>query len=212
MLNDLTGKKFGYLTVLEKQKNDDKKHSYWLCRCDCGNIVVRRSDLLKDPRYKSCGCYNRSKRIGLKHGKSRTKLYHVWAGMKNRCESENNRASKWYHDKGIKVCKEWMTFEPFYKWATSNGYEPGLTIDRIDVNGNYEPSNCRWLTIQEQSFNTSRNIRLTHDGHTFCLQQWAKMLGVNKNTFWRYIRVKNMTIQDVIEKCNIKCIDYPERE
>lgn len=215
MKENLIGKKFNYLTVLEKVEHKDKRHSYYLCRCDCGNEKVIRSDCLKDKRYVSCGCYNRSKTKGQKaliHGQSRTKLYHVWAGMKNRCNSKNCYSSKWYRDKGIRVCEEWLEFEPFYEWCMNNGYRKGLTIDRIDYNGNYEPSNCRWVTMQEQNFNTSRNVRLTYNGRTYCMQQWADILGVNRNTFWRYIRVKNMSVQDVINKCNIKCIDYPEKE
>lgn len=212
MKENLEGKTFNYLTVLKKVKTADRHHSYYLCRCKCGNEKVIRSDCLKDHRYVSCGCYNRSKTTGLKHGQSRTKLYRVWAGMKNRCHTSNSRVSKWYHDKGVSVYKEWETFEPFYEWSMTHGYKEGLTIDRIDYDGNYEPDNCRWVTIQQQSYNTSRNIKLTYDGKTYCMQQWAKILGVNKNTFWRYIRVKHMSIQDVIYKCNIKCIDYPERE
>lgn len=215
MKENLIGKKFNYLTVLKKVESKDKKHSYYLCRCECGNEKIIRSDTLKDERYVSCGCYNRSKIKGqksLKHGQSRTKLYHVWAGMKNRCRKASNYSSKWYYDKSVKVYEEWLSFEKFYEWCIQNNYREGLTIDRIDYNGDYEPSNCRWVTMKEQNFNTSRNVKLTYNDKTYCMQQWADTLGVNRNTFWRYIRVKNMSIEEIINKYNIKCIDYPKEE
>ena len=97
------------------------------------------------------------KSTGIKHGKGRTRLYRIWSSMKNRCKTEKS-AGENYHARGIRVCDEWQKFMPFYEWAISAGYESHLTIDRINNDGNYEPTNCRWATYSEQNFN-KRKIR-----------------------------------------------------
>ena len=150
-LKDLTGQVFGRLTV-ESFSHMNGKHSYWNCRCECGNIHIVRSDCLKGGLVKSCGCLNREPR-GITHGQSKTKLYHVWAGIKQRCNNPNANHYDRYGGRGITYCKEWEKYEPFYTWAMNNGYQEGLTIDRIDNDGNYEPTNCRWITIAEQQRN-----------------------------------------------------------
>lgn len=151
---DLTGKVFGRLTVIEFSHMSGK-HTYWKCHCACGNIHYARMDCLKSGLVKSCGCLNHDHAI-ITHGKSNTKLYHVWASMKNRCDNPHARHYDRYGGRGISYCKEWSHFEPFYDWAMSNGYADGLTIDRINNDGNYEPTNCRWITIQEQQSNKTQ--------------------------------------------------------
>lgn len=180
-LIDLTGQKFGRLTVLYKLHNYHKKRVHWLCLCDCGNLVEVRGDSLRRGLSKSCKCY--MKDIVTKHGKSSTHLHKVWAMMKDRCYNEHNNRYKNYGDRGIVVCSEWKdNFEAFYNWAIDNGYQEGLTIDRIDVNGNYDPSNCRWATVKQQSRNTSRNRYITYNGETRCLAEWCEIFNLNSST------------------------------
>lgn len=118
-----------------------------------------------------------------KHGKKNTKLYPVWCAMKERCYNTNNKKYSRYGGRGIVVCDEWKDdFQSFYDWSIANGYREGLTIDRIDNNGNYEPANCRWLTRAEQNRNYSRNHLITYQGETKCLTDWADEFGINRGT------------------------------
>ena len=161
---DYTNTRFGKLLVLYPC-NDEKGRRGWHCRCDCGNEVFietgRLTAALKYPnstKYSvtSCGCAVGGHTI---HGGSRTRLYRIWAHMKQRCYNENSDAFKHYGGRGIKVCDEWKnSFSAFQKWAMDNGYDEGAewfkcTIDRIDVDGDYEPSNCRWTDMHTQLLN-----------------------------------------------------------
>lgn len=116
------------------------------------------------------------------HGQKGTKLYKVWEAMKRRCLNPNDKAYIHYGARGIKVCDEWLNFIPFFKWAKSNGYKEGLTIDRINTNGNYEPANCRWVTHYVQNRNYSKNHLITYNGKTKCLSDWADEFGINRAT------------------------------
>lgn len=162
---DLTGQKFGRLLVLKDAGK--RRHSYvvWLCQCDCGNTVEVISDSLRSGNTRSCGCLHdecavekiRGVKCKPKHGLSHHRLFGILNGMKTRCYNENNKDFKDYGGRGIKICDDWLSdFKNFYDWAISNGYQDDLTIDRIDVNGNYEPSNCKWSTRAEQSRNQRR--------------------------------------------------------
>lgn len=125
----------------------------------------------------------------IKHGMSDTKLYKTWHNMRSRCD--NPKATKYhlYGGKGITVCKEWdESFEAFYDWSMKNGYKEGLTIDRIDGDGNYEPNNCRWTTYKEQANNTAQNNVITYKGITMNAVQWAEKLNMNYNTFTERLR------------------------
>ena len=118
-----------------------------------------------------------------KHGAKHTKLYNVWCAMKERCNNSHNKSFARYGGRGIMICEEWAnSFEVFSKWANDNGYKEGLTIDRKDVNGNYEPNNCRWITTAEQNRNYSRNHLITYQGETKCLSDWASYFGINRST------------------------------
>ena len=117
----------------------------------------------------------------MKHGKSKTRLYHVWCSMRGRCYRESDTNYKYYGKLGITVCDEWKDFMSFYEWAISNGYQEGLTLDRINVNGNYEPSNCRWTTMTTQERNRSNNSLLTFNGESKCISEWAEITGIPRN-------------------------------
>ena len=150
---DLINKRFGRLTVIS-ESHSDGKHIYWNCLCDCGQEKIISGDSLKRGLTKSCGCLNSetSKERFSKHGKSGSRLYKIWQQMIYRCENSNATGFEYWGGKGITVCGEWRNnFQVFYDWAMSNGYSDDLTIDRIRPHGDYEPSNCQWLTRSENA-------------------------------------------------------------
>ena len=122
------------------------------------------------------------RRNATKHGGFGTHLYGVWNGMKQRCNNPSVKGYRYYGAKGVKVCEEWGQFVPFRDWAMSNGYEEGLTLDRIDSDGDYCPSNCRWIPNSEQQRNKSNNVLLTLNGETHCASEWSEILGINYKT------------------------------
>ena len=176
---DLTGQKFGRLTVL-KYLGESK----WLCKCDCGTLSTPRGYNLVKGISKSCGCYQKEKigKLATKHGMAGTRIYKTWHNMKSRCNNPNATKYEIYGGKGIKVCDEWMDFENFYRWAIENGYNDSLSIDRIDGNKDYEPSNCRWVDYKTQNNNKSQNHLITYKGRTQNISQWARELGMDANT------------------------------
>lgn len=155
---NLEGKRFGRLTVGKLAYVRNGK-PYWCCKCNCGNELIVEASHLRDGHSTSCGCSR------AKHGQAKTRLYHIWIGMKSRCKDVSNPIYKYYGGRGIRICKEWEdNFDEFSKWAASNGYLDSLSIDRIDVNGNYEPSNCRWADSKTQSRNKTDNVYVRHNG------------------------------------------------
>lgn len=179
---DLTGQRFGRLTVLERAGNIGRMAA-WKCRCDCGAECVVGSNSLRRGHTKSCGCLmreiqeeNLSKRP-VKHRMSRHRLHSVWCSMRKRCRDLNVER---YGARGIRVCKEWdEDFNSFKEWAFTHGYSDGLTIDRINNNGNYEPSNCRWATPEQQANNRRSNRFIAFGGEVYTLSEWAKLLDVD---------------------------------
>lgn len=193
---ELTNKKIGNLTILKQTQKDKSGHSRFICKCDCGNeIIVLATNLLKN-HTRSCGCrkgnYITDKKT--KHGMSKnSRIYRIYSKMKCRCCNPTNPAYKNYGGRGIKVCDEWLDkdngFINFYNWAVQNGYQNDLSIDRIDVNGNYEPSNCRWATDIEQANNKRSNHYLVYKGEKHTVIEWSRILGICYSSMQR--RIKN---------------------
>lgn len=195
MAKELLNQQFGDLTVT--QKLDSRKgHMHWLCRCKCGKIAEVSTGNLNSGHTKSCGCLQkkRSAEIKMVHGLykdatgKRTKLYHVWGGMKERCFNQNHQAYKDYGRRGITVCEEWLEYAVFHDWAMKSGYKQGLSIERINNDGNYEPANCEWIPRLHQAANR-RNVRMiTHDDVTLTASEWGKRLNLNPKNILNRLR------------------------
>lgn len=152
-LKDETGKRYGRLLVLGREANASRGQARWLCLCDCGEKTVVRGGDLRFLKFKSCGCLarDRASEANTTHGMSETRIYRVWAGMIQRCANPHSRYYKNYGGRGIKICEKWFDFAEFMK---DMGPRPqGLSLDRIDNAGNYEPGNCRWATRSQQNYN-----------------------------------------------------------
>lgn len=199
----IIGKKFGRLTVIENTNIKAHGSTLHKCICDCGNEILVPKSYLMSKHTTSCGCY--SQEIHTTHNKCNTRLYKIFCSMKKRCENESERFYKDYGGRGIKICDEWKKdFLSFYNWAIENGYADNLTIDRINVNGNYEPNNCRWITKGEQTRNTRRNVFITYNGKTQLICDWSRETGIPNNTLSR--RYKHYDDLDkVFYKGDLKC-------
>lgn len=189
---DLTDKTFGRLTVIKRVPSHKKSHcAYWLCRCECGKFIEARSSSLIQGHTTSCGCYLKELRgkMSTKHNGYGTRLYNIWQGMKKRCYNIDDKDYHNYGRRGIIICEEWKDdFTNFQLWAIKNGYTDLLTIDRINNNGNYEPSNCRWVSIEEQN-NNKRNTRfVTYNKETHPVSYWLKKQNISKSCFYGRIK------------------------
>lgn len=201
---DLLGKRFGKLTVVKMAENSKDNKTQWLCKCDCGNEKVIRTNNLTSGQTRSCGCLIKESRAVVseklkgnkspryKHGMCYTRIHIIHRNMKGRCYNKNDHAYPMYGGRGIEVCKEWKDdFLNFYDWAMQSGYNDSLTIDRIDVNGNYEPNNCRWVGMKEQQNNRTNNVFLSYNDETHTLSEWAEKIGITKSAIYhRYERKK----------------------
>lgn len=178
------------LTVIKRAPNNKTGKSRWLCLCDCGTKKIILADSLKSHKTISCGCYRQKvcgKNAIIKHGKTNTRLFNIWSSMKARCYRSTVKCYKDYGGRGIRVCDEWVhDFQSFYQWSMENGYADDLTIDRINVNGNYEPANCQWATYQQQENNRRNTVYLDICGCRKSITEWAEMVGINSATLeWR---------------------------
>lgn len=198
---DLTGNKYGRLTVIERSESYISKSGIpkvkWLCKCDCGNTVNVLGVDLRRGNTKSCGCLNLEKSIEKIshynkehksiHGHRNDRLYFIWESMKQRCNNPNCKEYNYYGAEGKIVCEEWQEFMPFYDWSMANGYADNLTIERIDRKKGYSPDNCKWATRKEQANNRRSNQLIEYKGRTQTMKQWAEEFGINYNTLWSRI-------------------------
>ena len=177
------GHRFGrYAVLYEVERRDGRRR--FLCRCDCGAEKAVRLEALRSGAVVSCGCYNRqiSREANTKHGLSEKRVYRIWTGIKGRCLNPNNAEHRNYGWRGITICAEWMTFEPFHEWAMANGYRDDLTIERKDNDGPYSPDNCTWVPQEDQRRNTRRVQRVWLNGQGMTLRQWARAVGMHPST------------------------------
>ena len=186
----MIGKYYSRLKVIERIEDyitpNGGKHIQYKCECVCGNLAVAQKDHLTSGRKKSCGCLR--KENGKKtHGGTHTRLYRIWANMRNRRSNHRNPAWGRYGGRGIRVCDDWECFENFKYWAYSSGYSNELTLDRVDNNQGYEPDNCRWSNAFQQANNKRNNHRIEYNGETKTLSQWATVFALPYKTLHRRI-------------------------
>ena len=193
MALNLLGKRFGRLLVLRRLEEREMENIVWLCRCDCGGLHLARSSRLQAGIVKSCGCFARQlsserlRRRATTHGMSRSSLYGLWQGMIGRCERPNTAGYMRYGGRGITVCARWR--KSFSAFLEDMGPRPdGTSLDRINNDGNYEPSNCRWATRSAQQNNRDANRRLEHNGATKSLTEWAREIGISPEAITARLR------------------------
>lgn len=183
----MVGNRFGKLVVVEYAGTNNRRKSLWRCLCDCGSNVVVMGELLRRGETKSCGCKK------FKHGHYHKPWYSSYKSMMGRCYLKSSGNYNLYGGRGITVCDEWHDINKFSEWVESSGYAPGCTIDRIDVNGNYCPENCRWATVEVQANNKRNNIVVEVNGKTKTIAQLAKETRIPYATLWgRHKRGKEL--------------------
>lgn len=180
-------------------------YTQWLCKCDCGSEPRGvLTNALTSGRSLSCGCYGSEIRADFckekfsTHNESKTRLYRIWTGIKKRCCNKSSYNYKDYGGRGICICTQWNKFEIFRDWAMANGYQNNLSIDRIDVNGNYEPNNCRWVTRIVQANNRRSNRLFEIDGVVHTLAEWAKIYDLNYKHLYKLISTGKQTLQEIL--------------
>ena len=215
-MEDLTGKTFGMLKVLKRvddYKNNGRKYPVWECLCECGKIKNVRQSSLVYGETKSCGCLiYKTNPNARRNNLTLKRLCDCWNGMMQRCYNTNSQGYKNYGGRGIKICEEWHDREKFIEWALKNGYSNDLSIDRIDVNGNYEPDNCRWVDWQTQCDNKRNSIVIEINGGHYTLKQLSQISGISRNTlYFRYS--KGMRSEDILKgkKRKKKIVQKKER-
>lgn len=195
------------ITVLKRAETPHRTYAngksiyFWECLCSCGTKFESDGNRIRSGRCKSCGCYQKEAASNKMktHGMKGTRIYGIWRGIKDRCLNKNCTAYKNYGGRGITICDEWKDdFVSFYEWAINNGYEDNLTIDRINVNKNYCPENCRWATALEQGRNKRDNRYITYQGETKSLIEWSEITGVNPSTI-RGRLIRGWAVDDALK-------------
>lgn len=197
------GQKFNDLTVVRAEHTPPNWK--WVCKCKCGNEKLYSPYKVITGHTKSCGCakvercHEMTRKYRIKHGGNGERLHRIWCGMKQRC---NNPDSKDYVDwgrRGVKVCEEWQKdYSVFREWALSNGYREDLTIDRIDVNGNYEPNNCRWIALEQQNRNKRNSVYVEFNGERKLLIEFCEELGLNYYTVYGRINQHGWSVEEAL--------------
>lgn len=183
MSKDFTGEVFGRLTVIVFSHTNKRRYSVWNCLCTCGKTIAVISSDLTSGHTKSCGCLkiDSIKKVATTHGLSRTPEYEIWGGIIKRCENKRNKHYADYGGRGIKVCERWRnSFENFLS-DMGKRPSPNHSIDRKENNGDYDPGNCRWSTIDEQARNKRNNVRIERNGEVLVLEDWAKRLNITRS-------------------------------
>lgn len=195
---NLTGMKFGRLTVVERSGSKRGSGVLWNCACECGRIQTAITAELRNGHVRSCGCLMRdiSREKATRHGKSQTPAYKVWCGMIERCTNPGNTFFKDYGARGITVCDRWKDFSAFL--ADMGERPPGLTLDRRDNDRGYEPGNCRWATKTTQARNTRTTVLLEHNGVTAPLTEWAEKLGICAGTIHSRINFLGWSVEKAL--------------
>lgn len=178
------------IEFLEYVGNDRHNKKKWKLKCHCGNEFIAIGSDIKKGNTKSCGC-TQYKRV---HNKTKTKLYKVWINMKSRCKNTNVPNYSSYGGRGIMICDEWLNdFNNFYNWAMNNGYKEGLSIDRVDVDGDYKPSNCRWADISTQNNNKRKTLWVNYKGKEISLKEYSFLVNIPYSTLkYRYHNGKDL--------------------
>lgn len=192
---DITGQKFGRWTAIRPTGRKAKNGTYyWLCKCECGNIGEVSVSNLRSGSSKSCGCIpkERMSKLNYKHGGKKERLYLVWIDMRRRCYDDSVYEYMNYGGRGIAVCDEWQDYSKFREWALSTGYDAAAkrtacTLDRIDVNGNYCPENCRWADSATQNNNRRNNKKISYGSETHSMAEWNRICNFPKNTIFKRI-------------------------
>ena len=202
---DLTGRRFGKLSVIKEAANYNVKRGIaWECLCDCGNSSISLSYTLLNGNAKSCGCLRKEtmRKISTKHGLSNTSpVFSIYGKIKERCYNKNCKAYKNYGGRGITMCYEWLSnFKYFHDWAIDNGYKQGLTIDRIDNEKGYEPANCRWVTNKTQQRNRRNNRRYYFKGSKKPLSEICEILGLDYHTVHQRISKYGWSFEEALTK------------
>ncbi len=199
--------KFGRLFVVSRAGITKEGQATWNCICDCGKETIVQGRFLRNGRIKSCGCLQREVASvrHFKHGMYGTSTYHIWDAMKSRCLNKNSVHYKNYGGRGIGVCDRWVS--SFVDFFADMGERPeGLTIERIDNDGDYTPENCKWATRQEQSRNCRRNRMIEYQGETLCLLDWAKRLGMSYNGLKARLAHHSISVAFTMKKGSRPCV------
>lgn len=204
---DYIGQRYGRLVVLEELQTTDsagRKFRSFKCQCDCGNtVIVRQSNLVTTT--KSCGCYQRDsvRKRQTKHGLNGTRIWNIYYQMKQRCYNKKHPEYYNYGGRGITICDEWLDKDngakKFFEWAFENGYQDDLTIDRIDNDKGYSPSNCRWVTMYEQGRNRRTNVFVEYNGRRMILKDFSDLIGANRNMVSKLLK-QGKSVEEIVER------------
>lgn len=182
LATEFVGKKINNLTIVKDLRWPTRDRAV-LAQCICGKVKVYLLNNIERGRSKSCGC---SQVRPITHGLSKHRLYWIFTSMSDRCKNTKARFYHRYGGRGIKICSEWEhNFKKFYDWAIQNGWQEGLEIDRINNDGNYEPSNCRWATDKEECRNRSTNKIIEFNGEKRCVAEWCELHNITQQVFYK---------------------------